>query len=128
MRRRDFITAFAAIAAGWPLAADAQTRVIANALRQLIAAVKLQNWTNPTPPKLSTEFMAASYYEQAHGNLAAALAAARAATEKSPHTGFFLSERTSHGFLRTVFIDNLKPEKCKVFSGEIQSRVFPVSD
>ena len=50
--------------------------------------MKFEPWTESSAPKLATEFLAASYYQQSRGNLAAALASARKAVEKSPGFGF----------------------------------------
>jgi Tfp pilus assembly protein PilF len=61
---------------------------LANALRELIAAVKFETWKSPGTPTLATEFLAESYYQQSRGNLPAALTAARKAVEKSPSFGF----------------------------------------
>jgi Tfp pilus assembly protein PilF len=63
-------------------------RSLAAALNQLIAAVKNQSWTRPSPPKLSSEWMAESYHQQSRSKLEAALSAARAAAIKSPAFGF----------------------------------------
>lgn len=69
-------------------ASDANHQALAEALRQLVAAVKFEPWTESSAPKLATEFLAASYYQQSRGNLAAALASARKAVEKSPGFAF----------------------------------------
>ena len=69
-------------------ASDANHQVLANALRQLIASVKFEPWPESSAPKLATEFLAASYYQQSRENLAAALASARKAVEKSPAFAF----------------------------------------
>ena len=65
---------------------------LAVALRQLIAAVKRQDNPSTAAPQLSTELMAASYYEQslAHRetSLRIALDLARRATTNSPDFGF----------------------------------------
>lgn len=61
---------------------------LANALRELIAAVKFEKWDSPGTPALATEFLARSYYQQSRADLAGALAAARQAVEKSPDFGF----------------------------------------
>lgn len=64
---------------------------LAAALRQLIAAVKHNASSAPTP-ELTTEFLADSYYEQSRGDkkasLARALGDARQAAAKSPQFGF----------------------------------------
>jgi Tfp pilus assembly protein PilF len=65
---------------------------LATALRQLIAAVKREANPSTVPPQLSTELMAASYYEQslAHRetSLRTALDLARRAATNSPDFGF----------------------------------------
>ena len=65
---------------------------LAIALRQLIAAVKRQANPSTVAPQLSTELMAASYYEQSLANrktsLRTALDLARRATTNSPDFGF----------------------------------------
>ena len=61
---------------------------LANALRELITAVKFENWKSSGTPALATEFLAESYYQQSRVNLPAALTAARKAAEKSPAFGF----------------------------------------
>lgn len=74
--------------------ADPSERIprLANALRQLIAAVKRQERPAVSPPELSTEFLAASYYEQSRAvretALRGALALARQAADTSPEFGF----------------------------------------
>jgi len=72
-------------------AASAAPARAANALRELIAAVK--NTTSTTAaPQLTTEFLAASYYQQSRGDrktsLASALQSAKQAAAKSPQFGF----------------------------------------
>ena len=61
---------------------------LANALRELIAAVKFERWDSTNTPALATEYLAESYYQQSRANLAGALTAARKAVEKSPSFGF----------------------------------------
>jgi tetratricopeptide (TPR) repeat protein len=65
---------------------------LAAALRQLIAAVKLQAGPPNVVPQLSTELLAGSYYEQSLGHreisLRAALDLARRAATNSPNFGF----------------------------------------
>ena len=65
---------------------------LANALRQLIAAVKRDSQPSTRSPRLSTEFLAASYYEQSHAvretSLKTALQLARLAVTNSPEFGF----------------------------------------
>ncbi len=62
--------------------------VLAGAIRQLIAAVKFQQWQLSRAPELATEWLAESYYQQSRANLPEALVAARKAVEKSPNFGF----------------------------------------
>ncbi len=71
----------AAAAGGDPLA-------LANALRQIIASVKFEAWSEQPTQRLATEFLAESYYHQSRGNLPAALTAARKAAGKSPSFAF----------------------------------------
>ena len=65
---------------------------LANALRTLIAAVKRQPNPSTRSPELSTELLAASYYEQSlaarETSLARALDLAKRATTNSPQSGF----------------------------------------
>ena len=65
---------------------------LADALRQLIAAVKDQPSVSTAQPELATELLAASYFEQAHAvretSLENALKLAQQATEVSPNFGF----------------------------------------
>jgi tetratricopeptide (TPR) repeat protein len=61
---------------------------LANALRQIIASVKFETWPQPSGPRLATEFLAESYYQQSRGNLPAALEAARKAVDKSAAFAF----------------------------------------
>ena len=61
---------------------------LADALREMIAAVKFQPWNRAAPPSLATEWVAESYYLQSRSQLEAARLAAKAATEKSPDFGF----------------------------------------
>lgn len=58
------------------------------ALRQVIAAVKFQPWQRAAPPRLATEWLAESYYQQSRSELEAARAAARQAAAQSPRFGF----------------------------------------
>ncbi|HEY2083482.1 MAG TPA: FecR domain-containing protein [Verrucomicrobiae bacterium] len=64
---------------------------LAAALRQLIAAVK-HNVSSAPAPRLTTEFLADSYYQQSRGDrrtsLALALQSAKKAAAKSPQFGF----------------------------------------
>jgi Tfp pilus assembly protein PilF len=62
---------------------------LAQALRKVIAAVKLKSFESVGGPlNTATEWLAESYYQQSHRQLDAALAAARRATERSPRFGF----------------------------------------
>ena len=61
---------------------------IADALREVIAAVKLQTFSRGNPPQLATEWLAESYYQQSHSKLNEALAAAQNAAKQSPNFGF----------------------------------------
>ena len=65
---------------------------LANALRQLIAAVKREDRAATLTPQLSTELLAASYYEQSRAggetSLRTALDLARQAASQSPEFGF----------------------------------------
>jgi tetratricopeptide (TPR) repeat protein len=61
---------------------------LADALHQLIAAVKLQPWQRSRPAETATEWLAASYYKQSKADLPEALEAARNAVGKAPNFGF----------------------------------------
>ena len=61
---------------------------LANALRQLIGAVKHQEVSAPGEPSGATELLAASYVEQSRAQLAKALILARKAAAASPQFGF----------------------------------------
>ena len=61
---------------------------LADALREMIAAVKFHPWNRASPPILATEWMAESYLLQSGSQLEAALRAAKSAAEKSPNFGF----------------------------------------
>lgn len=60
---------------------------LAGALRQLIAAVKGQEWKRESAPETASEFTAESYYQQSRGKLEEARQAARSAVAKSPEFG-----------------------------------------
>src|SRR2546421_11159544 len=60
----------------------------AEALREVIAAVKFQPWNRVAPPASATEWLAESYYLQSRSRLEAAFQAVKTATEKSPNFGF----------------------------------------
>jgi tetratricopeptide (TPR) repeat protein len=82
----------AALAALRPSTQSELTERLALSLRTLIAAVKRQPNPSTREPQLSTEFLAASYYEQSRATgdkaLLAALALARQAAARSPQLGF----------------------------------------
>jgi Tfp pilus assembly protein PilF len=69
-----------------------QLERLADSLRTLIAAVKRQPKPSSLEPKLPTELLAASYYEQSQAkgdeSLSAALGMARQAADLSPQFGF----------------------------------------
>ncbi len=69
-------------------AANDSNLALAGAVRQLIAAVKLQSWQRGRGPELASEWLAESYSQQSQTNLTDALRAARRAVEKSPNFGF----------------------------------------
>ena len=60
----------------------------ADALRQLIAAVKFQIWNRSKPAGSATEWIAESYYQQSRSQLEEARRAAKNAAEKAPEFGF----------------------------------------
>ena len=59
-----------------------------NAYRGVVAGVNGDAWSPQRPPMLSTEWMAASYFEQSHGHLLQALHAAQEAVRIAPQFGF----------------------------------------
>lgn len=61
---------------------------LADALRELVAAVQFKLWTRPAHPTLATVWLAESYYLQSRGQLEPALAAARSAVAKDSSFGF----------------------------------------
>jgi len=65
----------------------AQSELLADALRKMIAAVKFQTYPPTSPLTLASEWLAESYYEQSRSKLPEALGAARRAAEKSPQFG-----------------------------------------
>ncbi len=71
---------------------DERIQRLSAALRELIAAVKRQQAPRAFEPKLATEFLARSYYEQSMAmpgvSLERALASAQKATELDPQFGF----------------------------------------
>ena len=80
-----------AILAALPANSD-RTERLAGALHQLIAAVKRQPAATTADPKLASEFLADSYFEQSRAvretSLESALHLARRATQVSPDFGF----------------------------------------
>ena len=72
--------------------ASEKSQRLVNALRLLIAAVKRETISSAINYQLSTEFLAASYYEQSHAvretSLKTALQLARQAVTNSPEFGF----------------------------------------
>jgi hypothetical protein len=61
---------------------------MASALRGLIAAVEMGDWTPTRVPQTATELLAVSYYEQSRTRLLEARKAARDATGVAPNFGF----------------------------------------
>jgi predicted Zn-dependent protease len=68
--------------------APARPLRVADAVRQLIAAVKLQEWKQGTAPELASEWLAQSYSDQARADLKKALVAAKKSVEVSTNFGF----------------------------------------
>ena len=60
----------------------------ADSLRQLIAAVKFQEYRRWSPPVSATDWLAESYYRQSRNDLPSALEAAQRAVEVGPEFGF----------------------------------------
>jgi tetratricopeptide (TPR) repeat protein len=74
-------------------AAAALSAVPANApgreaLTEVIAAVKFQQYASPAPPNTAAQWIAQSYYRQSRSDLDGALKAAQAAAVKDPQFGF----------------------------------------
>lgn len=67
---------------------DSRTAGLADALKEMIAAVKGQPWNRTAARTLATEWLAGSYQAQAQRNLSQALQMAISATAKSPDFGF----------------------------------------
>ena len=67
---------------------DSMQSPLADALREVIAAVKFQKVPSGLNSPLATALLANSYYLQSSSQLEAALSAARDATQKSPDFGF----------------------------------------
>ena len=61
---------------------------LAGAIKELVAAVKLTEWTGRAKPELASEWLAESYYLQSRLRLTEALAAARQAVNRSPSFAF----------------------------------------
>ena len=59
-----------------------------DAVRQLISAVKFQEFARKAPPDSAAAWLAESYYRQSRNDLAGALEAAKMATERAPNFGF----------------------------------------
>ena len=68
--------------------ADASLYPCVLSLRELVQAVKHENWVREKQPVLASQLLADSYWLQSQSQLEAALSAARAATQKSPNFGF----------------------------------------
>jgi tetratricopeptide (TPR) repeat protein len=67
---------------------DARAAALADALKEMIAAVKAQSWNRTAPCTLATEWMAASYQAQSQRDLVKARELALSAAAKSPGFGF----------------------------------------
>jgi tetratricopeptide (TPR) repeat protein len=67
---------------------ESRAGALAEALKEMIAAVKGQPWNRTAPRTLATEWLAGSYQAQAHRDLALALQMALSAATKSPGFGF----------------------------------------
>lgn len=72
--------------------ASAEAGPLAEALRQLVAAAQFRPFDRQQPPRLATEWLAESYYQQSRasverGALERALEAARKARERAPRCG-----------------------------------------
>lgn len=61
---------------------------LAGAIKEVIAAVKNQNYERASASTLASEFLAESYLHQSKGQLTEALKAARSAADKAPEFGF----------------------------------------
>jgi Tfp pilus assembly protein PilF len=69
-------------------AQDPRAAALADALLEMIAAVKGEPWNRTAPRTLATEWMAGSYQAQSHKDLIQALKMAQSAAAKSPNFGF----------------------------------------
>lgn len=67
---------------------DARAAGLADALKEMIAAVKGQTWNRTTPRTLATEWMAGSYQAQSQRDLVKAREMALSAVAKAPGFGF----------------------------------------
>ncbi|HUD45820.1 MAG TPA: TonB-dependent receptor [Candidatus Baltobacteraceae bacterium] len=67
---------------------ESRPAALAEALKEMIAAVKGQPWNRTAPRTLATEWLAGSYQAQAHRDLGQALQMALSAAAKSPGFGF----------------------------------------
>ena len=67
---------------------EARAAGLADALKEMIAAVKGQPWNRTAPRTLATEFMAGSYQAQSQHDLVKALDMALSAADKAPGFGF----------------------------------------
>ncbi|MCI0745731.1 MAG: TonB-dependent receptor [Verrucomicrobia subdivision 3 bacterium] len=74
--------------AGGAAAVPDQSQRLADALRQLIAAVKLQQWQPGATPELASEWLAESYSHQSRADLPSALRSAKRSVETSADFGF----------------------------------------
>jgi Tfp pilus assembly protein PilF len=67
---------------------ESRPAALADALKEMIAAIKGQPWQRTAPRTLATEWMAGSYQAQSRHDLSQALEMARNATDKAPAFGF----------------------------------------
>jgi Tfp pilus assembly protein PilF len=67
---------------------DSRAASLADALKEMIAAVKGQSWNRTSPRTLATEWMAGSYQAQSQRDLVKARDMALSATAKAPGFGF----------------------------------------
>ncbi len=67
---------------------ESRPAALAEALKEMIAAVKGQPWSRTAPRTLATEWLAGSYQAQARHDLGQALKMAQSAVAKSPGFGF----------------------------------------
>jgi hypothetical protein len=105
---------------------------LADALKEMVAAVKHQTWPRTTPRTLSTEWLSGSYHEQSEGRLAEALNMAAKAAAAAPGFGFAqerLAEMEfSHGqtsravaALKTALADSPRNAKAIALQGFLLS-------